>query len=77
MGKNEPGVFKPALIAGAIFGFLGGAPFVGALNCFCCALVLGCGFVASLLHSRACQLVGAPFTAASGVKVGFVSGGGI
>jgi hypothetical protein len=74
MGNPSAGIVKPALISGAIFGFLSGAPFVGLLNCACCALVIGAGFVAALLHSQELKAAGLPFDAAAGAKVGFLAG---
>jgi hypothetical protein len=74
MDKGAPGLWKPALIGGAVFGFLGGAPLIELLNCACCALVVGAGFVAGLLYSRQCAADGFPFDPASGAKVGFLAG---
>lgn len=74
MEKNGPGIFKPALISGLLFGFLGGAPFVGLLNCACCSLILGSGFVAAFLHSRDCRSLGLGFDAMAGLKVGLLAG---
>lgn len=74
MDKGAPGLLKPALIAGAVFGFLGGAPLIEFVNCACCVLVVGAGFVAGLLHSRQCEAFGFPFDPAAGAKVGFLAG---
>ena len=74
MARAAPGLIKPALIGGVIFGFLGGAPLVEILNCACCILVIGAGFVAGLLYSRQCRESGVPFDPAGGAKVGFVAG---
>jgi hypothetical protein len=74
MERSAPGILKPVLIGGAIFGFLGGAPFVGILNCACCALIVGAGFVATMLYSKQCVALGVPFTPAVGAKVGLAAG---
>ena len=52
MTTRKPDIFKPALISGLIFGFLGGAPIVGMLNCFCCSLILASGFTAAFLTAQ-------------------------
>jgi len=74
MARSSPGLLKPALIGGAVFGFLGGAPVVSALNCACCALILGAGFLAAYLQSSEAKSLGVPFTPSNGALVGFVSG---
>jgi hypothetical protein len=74
MADGSPGVLKPALISGLLFGFLGGAPFIGLLNCACCSLILGSGFVAAFLYSRDCRSSNVTFDAMSGVKVGLSTG---
>jgi hypothetical protein len=74
MTTGTPGILKPVLIGGAIFGFLGGAPFVGVLNCACCALILGAGFTASMLYAKECASLGVPFTPATGAKIGLAAG---
>jgi hypothetical protein len=74
MDKSRPGILKPALISGLVFGFLGGAPFVGILNCACCSLILSAGFVAAFLHSRDCRSLGLGFDAMAGLKVGLLAG---
>jgi hypothetical protein len=72
--QAAPGLFRSALISGAIFGFLGGVPFLNVLNCACCSLILASGFVAALLYSRDCRTAGVGFDAEAGVKVGLVTG---
>lgn len=74
MARGSPGLLKPALIGGAVFGFLGGAPVVSALNCACCALILGAGFLAAFLQSNEAKSLGLPFTPSNGALVGFVAG---
>jgi len=74
MARGSPGLLKPALIGGAVFGFLGGAPVVSALNCACCALILGSGFLAAYLQSSDAKSLGVPYTPSNGALVGFVAG---
>jgi len=74
MQNQQPSMIGPALIGGGVFGFLSGVPFVGALNCLCCALVIAGGFVAAYLYSRPCKDAGVPFTAGNGALVGLVAG---
>jgi hypothetical protein len=67
-------MFKPALIAGVAFGVAGAIPIVNLINCICCALIIGCGFLAAYLQSQQCKAAGAPFTAGAGAVVGVISG---
>ena len=53
MQHEQADIWKPSLLAGAVFGFLSGIPLVGALNCACCSLIVGAGFLASFLLIRA------------------------
>ena len=74
MTSNPPSMVKPAAIGGAIFGFLAGLPLVGAINCACCALIIGGGFTAAYFHANALKAVGLPFAGGVGAKVGALSG---
>jgi hypothetical protein len=67
-------MLKATLIGGALFGFLGGLPLVGALNCACCALFVAGGFLAAYLQSKECSRAGVEFRAGNGAVVGLVSG---
>ncbi len=73
MNGSPPSMLKPALIGGAVFGLLAGIPLVGALNCLCCSLVMGGGFLASFLYSKECRAVGAEFRPGNGAMVGLVA----
>ncbi len=46
------GKLKPALLGGAIFGIASGLPIIRWLNCACCALVAGGGFLAAHLYQK-------------------------
>jgi hypothetical protein len=74
MDKRSPDLLKPTLIAGLLFGFLGGVPFVNFINCACCALIIAAGFLASYLYSKECRKVGAEFRPGTGALVGLVAG---
>jgi len=74
MNNNSPSMLKATLIGGALFGFVGGLPFIGGLNCACCALVIGGGFVAAFLYSKECAGQGMAFGAGPGALVGLVAG---
>jgi len=71
---QKPSMLKPTLIGGAVFGALSGIPIVGALNCLCCALVVGSGFLAAFLYSKECAGMGVGFRAGNGAVVGLVAG---
>jgi hypothetical protein len=72
--SRSPSILKPASIGGGLAGLVGGLPIIGALNCACCALVVGGGFLASFLFSRTCQGAGVAFRAGTGAKVGALAG---
>jgi len=74
MDNRAPSMLKSTLIGGALFGFLGGLPVVGALNCACCALFVGGGFLAAYLYSKECSGAGVAFKPGSGALVGLVAG---
>ena len=74
MNGQAPSMLKPALIAGAAFGVAGAIPVVNWINCACCALIIGCGFVAAFLYSQQCTAAGAGFTVGNGAVVGLASG---
>lgn len=67
---SRPSMLKPAAIGGSLFGLLAGLPLVGALNCACCALVIGGGFFAGWLYSRACAGAGVVFSPGNGALLG-------
>ena len=50
---TQPGKAQPALIGGVFIGLTSGLTFLDCLNyCFCCALILGGGFLASWLYVK-------------------------
>jgi hypothetical protein len=74
MNDKSPDLLRPTLTAGIAFGAVASVPFLSLLNCFCCALVVGCGFFASWLYAGECRrhLVG--FRAGTGAMVGLIAG---
>jgi len=74
MDKQSPDLLRPTLMAGLLFGFLGGLPLLKLLNCACCALVVACGFFASYLYSGECRRQGAEFRPGTGALLGLVAG---
>ena len=74
MDKSAPSMLKATLIGGGAAGFAAGLPVIGALNCLCCSLVIGGGFLAAYLYSRDCQQAGVEFRPGSGALVGLVAG---
>ena len=74
MQAQAPSMIRPALISGVAFGIAGAIPFVNMLNCACCALIIGCGFVAAYLQAQQCKTVGVAFQPNHGAQVGLLSG---
>jgi hypothetical protein len=74
MDNRAPEILKSSLLAGGVFGIAGGLPLLGYLNCACCSLMVGSGFMAAWLYSRECSRRGAAFHAGGGAWVGLVSG---
>lgn len=74
MDDRAPSMLKPTMIGGLTAGAVAGLPVLGMLNCACCALIIGGGFLASWLYSRECTSRGASFTPGNGALVGLVAG---
>lgn len=74
MERSTPNVWMPALIGGAVFGIAGAIPILNFLNCLCCSLVIGSGFLAAFLYSKDCRKTNTPFGGGGGAKVGALSG---
>ena len=45
-------LWKPALIAGGVFGFVSGVPYLGEVNIACCCLIVGAGALTAMLMVR-------------------------
>jgi phage tail protein X len=74
MEGQNPSMLRPALIAGTAFGVAGAIPVLNWINCACCALIIGCGFVAAWLFSQSSKAAGVGFTVGNGAAVGLASG---
>jgi hypothetical protein len=74
MNDQRPGLAKPVLISGVIFGIVAGIPFVGALNCLCCSWVIIAGLVSAYLYSRASKKAGTIFGPGEGALTGVLAG---
>ncbi len=74
MNTKAPSLWMPALIGGAVGGVLDTIPGVGYLNCLCCSLVIGSGFLAAFLYSKQCRASNTTFGPGNGAVVGVVAG---
>jgi uncharacterized BrkB/YihY/UPF0761 family membrane protein len=52
MSNGSPDKLKPALIGGAAAGVASAIPLLSCVNLFCCALVIGGGFLAAYLYIK-------------------------
>lgn len=53
MQPQEPAdIWKPALVAGSVFGLASAIPLVGLLNCACCSLVVASGLLSCFMMVR-------------------------
>jgi hypothetical protein len=68
---NQEAMLRPALIAGVAVGVLSALPGLGALNCLCCAWVVGGGILAASLCVKASPLT---VTLGRGVLLGLLTG---
>lgn len=68
MDAQRPGMLVPAMIGGAIAGFLTALPFVG---CLCCIWMIGGGMLAAYFLTKDSQV---PLTAGDGAIVGIFAG---
>ena len=68
---NQDGMLKPALIGGVLLGVLSAVPVVSAVNCVCCAWVIGGGVLAASLYVKSSP---APVTLGRGVTLGLLTG---
>lgn len=75
MQSQEPAdIWRPALVAGTIFGLASAIPLVGLLNCACCSLVVGSGLLSCFMMVKG---PGSPVTwgraALSGAMAGVIA----
>lgn len=68
---NQDRFLKSALIGGVALGVLSAFPVIGAVNCLCCAWVIGGGMLAAHLYVRDSPT---PVTLGTGVLLGLLAG---
>lgn len=68
---NQGSMLKPALIGGVLLGILSAIPVISALNCFCCAWVIGGGVLASYLYVNSSPVA---VSLGKGVVLGLLTG---
>jgi hypothetical protein len=69
---QEPAdIWKPALLAGGIFGIWSGIPLLNIPNCACCSLIVGSGILASYMMVKSRAL---PVTWGRAALAGAISG---
>lgn len=74
MTAQRPGLARPALISGSIFGVVAGLPLIGALNCICCSYIIGAGLLAAYLYSKESRTAGTIFGPGEGALIGVLAG---
>lgn len=68
---NQDSFLKSALIGGVALGVLSALPLLGAVNCLCCAWVIGGGMLAAHLYVKDSPN---PVTLGTGVLLGLLAG---
>ena len=70
----KPSKLQPAIIGGAIIGFISAVPFLNLINCFCCAGILLGGFLAVMLYKNNITAGMAPLSLNDAIIVGALAG---
>jgi len=68
---NQEALLKSALIAGVIAGIASALPVLSAVNCLCCAWIVGAGILAAHLYVRASPIT---VTLGRGIALGLLTG---
>jgi hypothetical protein len=68
---NQDSFLKSAVIGGVALGVLSALPVLGAVNCLCCAWVIGGGMLAAHLYVKDSPM---PVTLGTGVLLGLLAG---
>lgn len=71
---QRPGLAKPVLLSGVIFGVAAAVPGLNLINCICCAWIIVTGVVAAYLYSNASKSAGTIFGPGEGALVGVLAG---
>jgi hypothetical protein len=74
MNDRSPSMLRSTLIGGGVAGVVSSLPLIGALNCLCCALIIGGGFLAAFLYGKECSARGVSFGPRNAWVVGLVAG---
>lgn len=72
MNDSKPDRLTPALAGGAFLGIASALPILNYLNCACCALVIGGGFLSVFIFKR--KSPGTTMTYGDGALLGLLSG---
>ena len=70
----KPSKVQPALVGGAVIGFISAVPFLNFINCFCCVGVLLGGFLAVMLYKNNITPGMAPLTSNDALALGAFAG---
>jgi hypothetical protein len=71
---ERPSKMVPALIGGAIIGFISATPFLNLVNCLCCAGVILGGFLAVYFYKDQLTPDMPAVSASEGVSIGALAG---
>lgn len=71
---EAPSKMTPALIGGAVMGFIGATPFLNFINCLCCAGIILGGFLAVFFYKDQLTPGMPPLTPKDGVSLGALAG---
>ncbi len=69
-----PSKMTPALIGGAVIGFISATPFLNLINCLCCAGIILGGFLATFFYKDQLTPDMPPMTPGDGATLGLLSG---
>ena len=70
----KPSKLQPALLGGAIIGFISATPFLKFFNCLCCAGLLLGGFLAVMSYKNYITTEMKPLSSVDAVAVGALAG---
>jgi hypothetical protein len=74
MYQQKPSFVTPALIGGVALGISSALPLLNLVNCACCALVIGGGFLATFLYLREYPPSYPPVSYGDGAVLGLLTG---
>jgi hypothetical protein len=71
---EKPSKLMPALYGGIIIGLLSGIPYVGLVNCLCCAGIMIGGFLAVFFYKKDLPPDAPPLTNSDALALGALAG---